>query len=88
MGRAVRLIEPVFVPDVLVNGIGDIDDLGFGYRLTFYSHVKMYDGGDRPTPVHVVSTRLILPEDVISSVHDRIACEFAARRKRNVVPLR
>jgi len=65
MGRAVRLIEPVFVPDVLVNGIGDIEQIGYGYRLTFYTLSKVYDGRGVENFARIVCIKAILhPPDL------------------------
>lgn len=56
-----RLIEPCFVPDVLVTGLADYQEAGTFVRLVFYSELQTFDGGSRPALSNVICARLVIP---------------------------
>lgn len=58
---AVRLSEPVIVPDVFVSGLGEVEDLGGGcFRFTFF--VKQHIDGAEET---VIVAKLIAPMEAV-----------------------
>lgn len=59
---AVRMTEPVLVPDIFVSGLGEVEDLGGGcFRFVFYVKQHTPDGTDET----MIVAKLIAPMEAV-----------------------
>lgn len=74
------LNEPVFVPEVRVHGVGDIEDQGAFFSLVLYSTVRVYDGSTAEHYSNIVAARLLIGADVIEQIAAEAAQLLCGRR--------
>lgn len=64
-GCETPLLEPYVVPEVYVDGIADIQDLGSCFRTIYYTWVRLEDGRMH----RAVAAKVVRPKEAVE--HDR-----------------
>lgn len=83
MSESLRLIEPIPIEDDFISGLWpEIEDLGFGARLTYYATQWCHESRET---VHVVKRRIVAPREVLQRAHPIVRAYLCRRKPLHLV---